>query len=162
MSHSHLPVQHLLKNLETFGIRPRRDVRPAWLADLINQIAELFEPFTDVGRVGFDCRLTDDRWELGMFLGSTELVGGKEDGDVQHVDFQLDIARLHSFFTSIDHFTWSAFPGGTDCDMTPGFSFISIDGCVQNHPLRLRVFSTPPDEAGPGLRRHSDGTWEPV
>ena len=42
---------HLLKKIETAGPRPRRDVRPQWITDLIDEVAELFEPFTDVGRV---------------------------------------------------------------------------------------------------------------
>ena len=162
MSHSHLPIKHLLRRIETMPLRPRRDVRPEWVTQLIGEVAELFEPFTDIGRVGYDCRVTDDRWEVGMYLGTTELVGGKADGDVQHVDFQFDLMRLYRLFSQIDLLQWNAFPQSPSADSEFECSFIALEGKFNQNPLRLRVFCTPPTEAGPGLRHHTDGTWETV
>lgn len=162
MSHSHLPLQHLLKKIETTGPRPRRDVRPPWLTELIDEVAELFEPFTDVGRVGFECSLANARWDVSMYLGKTESVGGKDDGEVQHVDFQFDILKVQQQFSRIDSLRWNAFPGGREEAESTECSFVSIDGLRGENALRLRIFCTPPVQAGPGLRHHSDGTWEPV
>lgn len=162
MSHSHLPLQHLLKKIETAGPSPRRNVRPAWMTELIDSVAELFEPFTDVGRVGFECRLTDDHWEVSMYLGKTEFVGGKADGEMKTVDFQFDLLKLNQLFTQIHVMTWSAFPGADGSEDRSECSFVSMDGIYRENTVRLRIFSAPPEQAGPGLRQHVDGTWEPV
>lgn len=162
MSHSHLPLQHLLKKIETSGPRTRRDVRPAWIAKLIDEIAELFEPFTDVGRVGFECSLGEDRWEVSMYLGKTELVGGKSDGEMQHLDFQFDLLKMTKYFDHIETLRWNAFPSGSDINDGPECSFVSIEGKYEDNSLMLRIFCTPPEQAGPGLRQFTDGTWEPV
>lgn len=161
MSHSHLALQHLIKQVESRGPRANRDVRPEWMTELIESVAELFEPFTDVGRVGFDCRLADECWEIGMYLGSTEFVGGKVDGEVQHVDFEFDLLRVSRLFKHIETFRWNALPS-SDLQESADISFIVIRAVYEGHPVHLRVFCTPPAEAGPGLRKHTDGTWEPV
>ena len=54
----HLTINHLLKHMDTYAAkRNNRDVRPAWVTQFINQVAELFEPLAGIGRVGFDCQL---------------------------------------------------------------------------------------------------------
>jgi len=160
VSHSHIPVRHFLQKLESQG-RPDRDARPEWLLDLIDAVAEMFEPFAEVGRVGYDCNADRDRWNVMMYLGSTEFVGGRLDGTQQHVDFQFDILRLHALFTEIRRLEWNAFPGNSgreelDC------SYVAIDGDYAGNAIRLRIFSTPPRTVGPGLRQKADGTCEPV
>jgi len=161
VSHSHLPIKHLLKKIETAGPRTRRDVRPQWITALIEQIAELFEPFTDVGRVGFDCKAAADRWEVGLYLGTTELVGGRCDGEMLHVDFQFDLMQFNRLFDQIDRFHWNAFPADVN-QAALECSFVVLDGRYQDNPVRVRIFCVPPTEAGPGLRHRTDGTWETV
>ncbi len=159
MSHSHLPLKHLLKRLETRGPRPNRDIRPDWISRLIDDIAELFEPFTDVGRVGFDCRVVGDRWDVGMYLGKTELLGGAADGDLQCVSFQFDILRLYGLFDQVETFHWNAYPGTSDALES---SWIAMTAAYQAHPVSVRILCVPPSEAGPGLRRRPDGSWDTV
>lgn len=160
MSHSHIPVRHFLQKLETQG-RPQRDARPEWLLDLIDAVAELFEPFAEVGRVGYDCNADRDRWNLLFYLGKTEFVGGRLDGQQQHVDFQFDILRLHQLFADVRRLEWNAFPGNARRDEAD-CSYVALDGDYQGNAVRLRVFSTPPKALGPGLRHLADGTCEPI
>ncbi|MGH7130251.1 MAG: hypothetical protein ACREIV_16900, partial [Planctomycetaceae bacterium] len=63
MSHSHMPVNHLIRQVELYRERRReRDVRPAAVTEFIEAAAELFEPLMEEGRVGFDCCAGEQRW----------------------------------------------------------------------------------------------------
>ena len=163
MSHSHMPVKHLLKQVEIYKNKRRtRDRRPTWVTDFINEVAELFEPLRDVGRVGFDCQLAQDRWILAMYLGSTELVGGKHDGQARHTNFQFDLSALTEIFDSISQFCWDAFPDGADDDSSNVHSLITVEGTIGTHPVILRLYSVPPTDAGPGFRQYPDGRCHTV
>jgi hypothetical protein len=132
----------------------------------VDRVADLFEPYIDVGRVGYECAPGADRWEISMYLGATESVGGRVDGEVRSVAFQFDLAGLYAVFDLVDEFRWSAFPAGTlGQDEQPHAgerSFVALVGRYGDNLLRLRVFCTPPAEVSPGLREYVDGTWEAV
>lgn len=177
MTHSHMPVQHLLKQVETYRPqRGERDVRPRWVTDFINETAELFEPIRGLGRVGFDCQLAEDCWVVAMYLGSTEIVGGKDDGQSRPTDFQFDLLELIGRFTEIDHFRWSAFPSGSeDADRSASQvdrsasqvdshfrSCIAIEGRIEENSFCVQLFSEPPRDVGPGFREYPDGRRETV
>lgn len=164
MSHSHLALQHLIQKLDSPGYRRSRSTGPQWLAEFVDQVAELFEPFVDVGRVGFECSPGEDRWEIAMYLGCTELVGGRADGEVRSVAFQFNVAGLNSIFDAIESLHWNAFPAGASVDEGPqeDRTFVGVVGRYRDSRLRLRVFSRPPRDAGPGMRQFPDGSWEPA
>lgn len=160
MSHSHLPVQHLLKQVETY--RARRDSRratPAWVADLIGKVADLFEPLTEDGRVGYESQWTDDGWILGVYLGGTEIVGGPKDGTCRPSDFHFDLLPLLDLFTDIERLRWNAFPQGSG---PHGSSLVMVAGRIDEQPVRLRIYAAPPPGAKPGFRQFPDGRREPV
>lgn len=166
MSHSHLALQHLIHKIDSAGPRQKRTAPPAWLPEFVDQVAELFEPFVDVGRVGYECTPSTERWEVSMYLGATEAVGGKVDGEVRSVAFQFDLFRLSAIFDSVDEFHWNAFPSGTSGALEEAKigerSFVMASGRYDDNALRLRIFCTPPAEVSPGLRHFADGTWEAV
>lgn len=166
MSHSHIALQHLIHKLDSPEPRPRKSAGPLWLPELVDQLAELFEPFVDMGRVGYECAPSTQRWEISMFLGSNEVVGGKVDGEIRPVAFQFDLSRLETVFDQVDECRWSAFPAGTiadDADASGGErSYLTVSGHYRENQVRLRVYCTPPAESSPGLRQHADGSWEAV
>jgi hypothetical protein len=166
VSHSHLALQHLINKIDSAGSRPKRLTGPVWLPEFVDQVAELFEPFVDVGRVGFECVPNTERWDVSMYLGSTEVVGGRVDGELRPVAFQFDLARLETIFDRIDECHWSAFPAGTVAEdaepVAAERSFVTIVGRYRENLLRLRVFGAPPADTAPGLRQYADGTWEAV
>jgi len=166
VSHSHLAFQHLIHKIDSAGARPKRLTGPVWLPEFVDQIAELFEPFVDVGRVGFECAPNTERWEVSMYLGSTEVVGGRVDGELRPVAFQFDLVRLETIFDRINECRWSAFPAGTVEDnaepVAAERSYVTILGRYRDNLVRLRVFGTPPADTAPGLRQYADGTWEAV
>lgn len=158
-----MPLQHLFKQMEIYNARrSNRDVRPPWVTEFINSAAELFDPLDDVGRVGFDCQVAEDRWDVGMYLGSTEIVGGKHDGRNRHTAFALDLLSLQNLFEQVHAFEWTALPSNLDDETTVARCVLILDGLVGTNLLRLRVFSIPPEDAGPGFREYPDGRYDPV
>lgn len=158
MAHSHLVIKHLLKQLESFAEqRPERDVRPEWLSHFVQQVAELFAPLSGVGRVGYECQFDETCWEARMYLGTLEIVGGKEDGQAKHLSFEFDLHRMLGCFSRIEGFAWNVFSSGQSSS-----SFLTVQGLVGDNPVRLKLYSRPPQGTGPALRQHLDGRCEPV
>jgi hypothetical protein len=157
-------LQQLIHHLDSPASRRQRASGPLWLSEFVDQIAELFEPFIDVGRVGFECSPGDERWEVAMYLGGTESVGGRCDGEVRTVAFQFDVQALYSIFDEIESLHWNAFPPGAAIgDSGPGDrSFVGALGRYRDSRLRLRVYCLPPEGVGPGMRQYPDGSWEPA
>lgn len=159
MAHSHLLVQHLLKQLETHKRdRQNRQRRPEWLSAFVHQASALFEPLVGVGRVGSQCEFDGERWEARLYLGSTEILGGKNDGHAQLVSFEIDFLKLEQTFTRVDEFRWTV--SGTASGGNS--SFITMVGMVDDYPVGLKVYSRPPKEAGPAFRQYADGTIDAV
>lgn len=166
MPHSHMPVQHLLRQVELYRSRRedgrQQDVRPDWLTQFIESCAELFEPLAEDARAGFDCRLVDDVWVLEMYLGGTEIVGGPDDGQLRYSNFQFNLHGLLDRFDDVDRFRWNAIPDcPDDADGNPRSSLL-VSGRIEDNALRMHVYSVPPEEAGPGFREYEDGRREPV
>lgn len=163
LSHSHMPVKHLLKQLEIYrSTRRNRDIRPPWLTELIDRVSELFDPSDDVARVGFECRLTEDAWELSLFLGSTEIVGGPADGQTRLANFRLDLRSLLENFTDVEHIEWNAQPHQYGGEEPSNPSSLQITGHIAEERLKLVIFAVPPNGIGPGIREHINGECEPV
>ena len=159
MAQSHLLVQHLLKQLEHHQRdRRTRQRRPEWLSAFVHQASALLEPLSGVGRVGSTCEFSDNGWEARLYLGCTEIVGGKNDGHSQPVSFEIDLVRLRETFTRLDEFHWTV-SGSADSGNS---SFITMRGSVDHHKLCLKVYSRPPKEAGPAFRKHSDGSLDAI
>jgi hypothetical protein len=156
VAHSHLVIQHLLKQIEGQS-QVRKDKRPKWLIAAADRFADAFDPLGEVGRVGYECEWTDWGWELRMYLGMTEVVGGKYDGDWQGASFELDVARLVAVFDEPPAIAWSVSASKPESSR----SFLTITGTSDNEPLRLKVYSLPPRESSPVLTRRPDGSIEP-
>lgn len=161
MPHSHMPVKHLLSQLENFEPRRgNRDVRPAWVTGLIDAVADLFEPVdSDVGRVGFDCQFAEERWIVEMYLGAMEVVGGPDDGNLRHVDFRFELQSLQALFDEVEQMHFTALPGDPAGDTRAS---LLVEGRVGDDRVRLHVYAVPPAAAGPAFRILPDGTCLPV
>ncbi len=164
MSHSHLVIRHLVKQIEGFAARPpqRREL-PPWMQQFVTDVAELFEPFRGVARPGFECHWGEDRWEVSLFLGETEVVGGPQDGERLPVNFRFDVQGLPARFEQLDALRWNALPDcGADRGSGLALSFLVAEGRVSGQPVTLQVHAAPPETSGPGLRQLADGTSSPA
>jgi hypothetical protein len=159
LAHSHLVVQHLLKQLEKHAAeRSERDHRPAWLTQLIQAAADQFSPLADFGRVGFECEPADDGWEARLYLGSTEVVGGRDDGHWKSASFELDLSGLTRCFDHVDELRWNVAASGGES----AGSFVTVRGRIGEQPICLKAYSRAPAHVGPALREYHDGTVEPI
>ena len=164
MTHSHLPIRHLLRQVEKHAGRRQAALKiPEWLSTFVQQAADLFEPFHGIARPGYECTHGEDRWEIGMYLGRTELVGGPLDGDQQPVNFRFDLAGLTRLFEPLDMLRWNAFPDCHVCDdEAMDLSFLVAEGQVKGELVSVQVHAGPPHAAGPALKRYSDGSYVTV
>lgn len=166
MSHSHMPVQHLLRQVEIYRSKRQTgesaDNRPEWMTSFIEGIADLFEPLADEGRAGYDCRLVDGTWVLEMYLGATEIVGGPQDGQLRYTNFQFDLHGLIDRLDTVDRFRWNAIPDAAEDGEGIARSTVLISGTVDGNLLRMHVHSMPPADAGPGFRQQLNGDVEPA
>jgi len=162
VSHSHLSPRHLLKQIESDrSKRTNRDIRPRWLTELVEFAADLFDPLSEVARVGFDCQLAEDGWSVVLYLGAVEQVGGKHDGQSQHVGFQFDVRPLLERFTRVDELSWNVLPDGPEPAAAPR-SLLVLEGIVSDNRVRLTIRSAAATGIGPGLRQLPDGRFEAV
>lgn len=160
MAQSHLPVRHLIRQLEEAGHPPGLAV-PAWLARFIDEAAQLFEPFRGVARAGYECFHVGDEWEVSLYLGSSETMGGAQDGRLSPVNFRFDLKGLLNLFDTVTSYVWNALPDvGEFFDDEPLVSFIAIEGLKGGKTVRLQLHATSPTETGPGLRTYDDGRFE--
>ena len=155
-----MPINHLLRNLEN---RERRtgDSRPTWLVELIDQAADLFEPLMSVSRVGFDCWPTEKDWMVFLVLGDTEIVGGRDDGRLDPLEFRFDLLGLLDLLEDVQQIQWMVLPVGDDPSDNDR-SYLSIVAPYPGHPVSRRLRSIAPENAGPGLRRVPNGDCQPT
>jgi len=164
LSHSHLAIRHLVRKLEMSETRrTTRPTLPDWLTHFIDQISDRFEPFSGVARVGYECQHSDSGWEVALFLGEHEVVGGPEDGQMKPVNFRFDVSEIQKNFDSVDGIFWNAFPNSHVCyESMADLSFLTIQGQLHGHAVRVQLHAGPPDCIGPALREYPDGRLELV
>jgi hypothetical protein len=163
LSHSHLAIRHLIRQVEDYAGRRGERKAPAWVVEFVEQAAALFEPFSGVARPGFECCRAEDRWEIALFLGKTEVVGGPNDGHLSPVNFMFDVAALSRLFARVDALRWNAFPDCHVCNEGEmDLSFLVAEGEVKGELVSVQVHAGPPHAAGPALKRYSDGSYVTV
>ncbi|MEQ9408728.1 MAG: hypothetical protein RIK87_13410 [Fuerstiella sp.] len=155
-----MSIEELLQQMEDYRTRrEQKDHRPAWLRAFVKSAADLFEPLEYTGRVGFDCQPGEQGWIVTMYLGTTEIIGGPRDGQIDHVSFRVDITRLDQLFQNIQRLEWYSVNNESDDrfhDSTR--SLLSVVGTVaDDHVVQLELLGIPPKYVGPGLKQHENG-----
>lgn len=164
LSRSYLVVRHLLRQLELKRENhSSTNVRPDWFEEFVDGLSQLFEPFSGVARVGFECACCEEGWEISIFLGEYEVVGGANDGRMFPVNFRFNIQHLAEQFDRVDAIHWNAFPNHpAESEQTTDLSFLTVKGDVMGETVLLQVLATPPSPIGPAIRQHLDGRMELV
>jgi len=155
-----MSIEELLEQMEQYRLRrEQRDYRPDWLKGFVGQAAGLFEPLTHIGRVGYDCQVDERGWTVCMYLGTTEIVGGAKDGQIDHAGFRIDLAQLTRLFSSVSRFEWYSVAEPAEKETIRGIrSLISIHGSTPDaEEIRLELFAAPPQHVRPGLHCRPDG-----
>lgn len=147
--------EELLQQLEEYESRRKhKDRRPQWLQQLIRGIADLFEPLRDVARVGYDCRMDEQGWLIRMYLGTTEIIGGPQDGQIEHASFRLDVQQLVALFDSVDRIEWYSVANAEPDEFEGQLrSLLSVVGSAnEGQRVQLELLASPPRYAPPGMR----------
>lgn len=157
-----MSIEELLELLEQGRSRKdSRDYRPVWLKKFIAGIADVFEPLNCLGRVGYDCQLDERGWTVCLYLGTTEIIGGPRDGQVDHVSFRFDVLRLQQAFSKVTRLEWySVAEGSGERSGTPVRSLLSVHGTPHGgDQIRLELLGVPPLVVQPGLHLRTDGVF---
>lgn len=162
LAQPHLRPQHFVKLLQSAD-RSHPSVRqPDWLATLLDRLCDCIEPIRGEARVGYDLYFADPLWQIDLFLGRTEMVGGIMDGQSEYVNFTANIPGILSLFGKVERCEWLAMPGLPSLGITEDASGLFIEGTWENEPVRVALRSVPPSNAAPGLRQYPDGRYELV
>ncbi|MEX0715077.1 MAG: hypothetical protein WD066_00750 [Planctomycetaceae bacterium] len=118
-------------------------VPPSWLSHLADQVAQRLRAADILAPLGchYYRNRVLDQWEVTIFAGSTEIVGGELDGELRYSNFQLDLRELFGLFDLVDTFHWQADQMGPDDELGP---HVSVEGSFEGHPVWLRVLARPP------------------
>ncbi|HEX6984524.1 MAG TPA: hypothetical protein VF170_04070 [Planctomycetaceae bacterium] len=125
------------------------DVPPDWLTALAGALAEHFVAAAVPSPMGAHVQRATDAdapagvWEVSLFYGKTEVVGGSQDGRRVDTPFWLDLSGLREVFTRVDGFYWQAAPLGADDDLGP---HVAIEGDYLGNAVRVRILAAAPPQ----------------
>lgn len=124
---------------------------PEWVSALAAAIAEHLVAASIPAPMGAHVQkgteATDpDIWEVSLFYGKTEIVGGPRDGRRTDTPFWLDLAGLGKVFDRVEGFSWQAAPLGPNDDLGP---HVAIDGTYEGNRVRVRMLATAPERFPP-------------
>lgn len=122
-------------------------VPAVWLATLAHEIAQRIRPVDPLAPLGCHFAFHAGRWEITLFVSTTEVVGGQYDGEAFASAFQLDLTGIESLFDEVACLGWQPIELGEDDDLGP---HIAVEGVYQGHSVWLRITAYPPVGIEPG------------
>jgi hypothetical protein len=151
-----MSIEELLQQMEDYrSRREQRDHRPEWLRRFVAEAANLFEPLSNVGRVGYDCQADERGWIVCMYLGTTEIIGGPKDGQIEHAGFVIDIKHLMGMFQQVHRFEWYSLSNDNDDRFNEATrSLLTLHGEILDAGfVQLELLACPPKYVAPAIRK---------
>ncbi|MEN9555447.1 MAG: hypothetical protein RLZZ232_1733 [Planctomycetota bacterium] len=133
---------------------------PSWLRWFVNDAIRGIMHGEDSAPVGchFYLDRENDLWEVTLFVGRSEVLGGAWDGKVVPIGLEVDISRVIAAFDSQPDILWQAEK------VTPADELgahVSFAGVTRGNNVWLRILQDAPDWAGVGRLLHaSTGQFE--
>jgi hypothetical protein len=124
---------------------------PEWVSTLAAAIAEYLVAASIPAPMGAHVQKASDEaggdvWEVSLFYGKTEIVGGPRDGKKTDTPFWLDLAGLSATFDRVDGLSWQAAPLGPNDDLGP---HVAIEGEYLGNRVRVRILAAAPSQFPP-------------
>lgn len=122
---------------------------PDWITALASAISEHLVAASIPAPMGAHVRKSedaDDAWEVSLFYGKTEIVGGPKDGKQTDTPFWLDLAGLGRVFDRVDGLTWQAAPLGPNDELGP---HVAIAGEYLGNRVTVRILAAAPNQFPP-------------
>lgn len=120
---------------------------PGWLSELANLATQAFHSQSPLAPVGCHFHKNDEvsptQWEVTLFVSSTEVFGGAQDGQSSFSRFMVDLRDLMAIFDAVESCYWQAQPMAEDDQLGP---HVGVEGQFQGHSIWLRITSHPPSE----------------
>lgn len=119
---------------------------PEWLAELANLVASEMYPIDLLAPLGCHYHYNDEidggQWEVTVFAGSTEIVGGEFDGMQQPSRFCLNLGSMLKYFGEVSTFHWQTAPVAEDDELG---AHVAIEGTYKGQSVWLRVLAEAPE-----------------
>ena len=124
---------------------------PGWLSELANLATQAFHSQSSLAPVGCHFHKNDEvspiQWEVTLFVSSTEVFGGAQDGQSSFSRFMVDLKDLMEAFDVVESCYWQAQTMTEDDQLGP---HVGVEGLFQGHSVWLRITAQPPSEFEPG------------
>ena len=122
---------------------------PDWLPQLTSRFCSAFVDHPDAASIGchhfFDEEL--QAWEITIFFGRLEIIGGAHDGERFIAGFCLDVTSLAAEFDHPPEIRWCGAAQFRTDDLG---AHLSLEGLWHERRIWLRILSQPPAHLGAG------------
>ena len=133
---------------------------PEWLTRLSEHLLGAVIPSDVLAPVGCHYTCVDSIWEVTLFPGATEVVGGAMDGKRCTSRFTLDLATVHGLMSEIGDFYWQTLPYDRNDELGP---HVAIAGKYEDHQVWVRILARAPQRFTPGRTADPYGNrWNDV
>lgn len=116
-------------------------IPPRWLADLANAVAAEIAPVDVLPPLGCHFCKIDDVWEISLFPGQTETIGGLRDGRLNSSPFSLDVSRVMQVFDKVLACHWQNQPISSRDELG---AHLALEGVYSGKRVCLRVLAVAP------------------
>lgn len=143
---SHEKLEPVSDDFEMSGPRP-----PRWIGELSRFAMRAFHSQGNLAPVGChfheNSEVETPQWEVTLFVSSTEVYGGSQDGHRAFSPFMVDLTKLMSALDVVESCYWQAQAMAEDDQLGP---HVGIEGLFQGHSVWLRITAQPPDQFDSG------------
>lgn len=134
---------------------------PHWLSDFSDRVLDLVTPYDRMPSAGCHFQLVEGIWEITLFVGVTETVGGERDGARFESPFSVDLIGIPGCFGELHQMWWQSRRLGTDDQLG---SHLSAEGTVGGERVWLRITADAPEQFGPARQvyahdQHAVDLW---
>jgi hypothetical protein len=147
MSHRRVAEALLLRRVHgrIEGISRPMPQPPAWLSGLADVAAKAMEPLDSELPARLGCHYTkfEGVWEVTLFIESTEIIGGPEDGSIKQAPLGVRICDILNVFQSVNQCNWQTQRFGADDDLG---SHLSVEGTYKGRLVWLRILAQAPHQ----------------
>jgi len=119
---------------------------PEWLQNLSDQVLALTSSSGSLPSAGCHFTVVEDVWEVTIFAGATETVGGELDGRWNDPPFSLDLLGIPACFDELHQMWWQTQAWSSEDQLG---SHLSAEGIIQGHKVWLRIKGQAPHQFGP-------------
>lgn len=140
-NHSNLGLGSHLSNYRNMHSQPQ------WIPELVDRTCQSLRLFDQDAPVGCHYSFHEDMHEISLFVSSTEVVGGANDGQRINSRFVVDVIDLVTLLDELDSITWQAHLIDEEDDLGP---HLSIGGVYKGERVWLRILSETPEQFLPG------------